>query len=236
MKSIFLLGALLTLSTSLFAQRQINDPNAEARTVETFHSIQVGGAFDVILSQGPQGLAVSAENKDAMERITTTVENGVLKIGFKYDKKIFNNPRKLKAYISAPSLQGINVSGASKLNIEGDFTAASMKMDLSGASKVWGTLKVSGAFDIDLSGASEANLSGTSNSLTVDASGASDLKASEFSTNTCTVDASGASIVRITVNKELSAELSGASRLTYGGTGMIRDISASGASKVSKKG
>jgi hypothetical protein len=50
------------------------------------------------------------------------------------------------------------------------------------------------------------------------------------------VEASGGSDVRITVNKELSANVSGGSDVYYKGNGLIRDLktSGSGIKKVSK--
>jgi hypothetical protein len=71
--------------------------------------------------------------------------------------------------------------------------------------------------------------------MTIDVSGASDIKAYDFTTTTCNIEASGASGVRITVDKELSAKLSGASNVTYKGGALIRDIKTSGASSVSRK-
>jgi hypothetical protein len=41
--------------------------------------------------------------------------------------------------------------------------------------------------------------------------------------------------VRITVDKELSARLSGASNVSYKGAALIRDIKTSGASNISRK-
>jgi hypothetical protein len=79
------------------------------------------------------------------------------------------------------------------------------------------------------------DITGSAHSVTINASGASDVKAYNFTTTTCNVDASGASGVRITVDKELSAKLSGASNVSYKGAAMIRDIKTSGASSISRK-
>jgi hypothetical protein len=108
-------------------------------------------------------------------------------------------------------------------------------LHLSGASDLEGELNVAGDLDVNLSGASDMTISGSSQNISVDVSGASDVKAYEFTTNTCKVDASGASEVRITVDKELSAKLSGASNVSYKGGAVIRDIKTSGASSVSRK-
>jgi hypothetical protein len=79
------------------------------------------------------------------------------------------------------------------------------------------------------------NVSGTAMQLTIDASGASDFRGFELSTDYCDAKASGASDINITVNKELSAHASGASDVQYKGGGVIKEIKSSGASSVSKK-
>jgi hypothetical protein len=50
----------------------------------------------------------------------------------------------------------------------------------------------------------------------------------------CDVRASGASDIRITVNKELTANVSGATDVKYKGDGVVKDIRSSGSSSISK--
>ena len=107
-------------------------------------------------------------------------------------------------------------------------------MNLSGASDLKGKLDVK-KLDVDISGASDLSVSGTVSKLNIEASGASDFKGYDLVTETCNVTASGASSIQITVNKELSAQASGASDVRYKGDGVIREIKSSGASSVSKK-
>lgn len=218
------------------AQMTINDPNAEARTVESFHAIQISSAFDVVLSQSnTEGLAVSANNKDAMTHIKTVVKSGTLHIWFDDGNKWWSKNPKLKAYISVKDLDLIKASGAADINIEGVLKVAELKLDLSGASDLEGAITVTNELSIDLSGASDINISGSADKVTIDANGASDVKAYEFKANTCSVEASGASSVRITADKEMSVKLSGASSLSYKGNAVIKDVKTSGSSSVSRK-
>jgi hypothetical protein len=72
--------------------------------------------------------------------------------------------------------------------------------------------------------------------LNIESSGASDVKGYGFSADFCTASVSGASDVNITVNKELTAHASGASNVYYRGDAVIKDMHASGASSIGKKG
>ena len=88
---------------------------------------------------------------------------------------------------------------------------------------------------IDLSGASDMTLTGLVGQLNIEASGASDFKGYDLAVDYCNAKASGASDIKITVNKELSAEASGASDVNYKGSGLMRDIKTSGSSSISRR-
>src|SRR5688500_14801536 len=117
MKKIQVMLISMLMSAVLFAQKTINDPNAEARTVGSFHAIRVSNAFDVYISQGGEdAVAISASKPEYKEKIITKVENGVLVIRFDDDKKFWkgwnNDKQKLKAYISIKKIDKLDVSGA----------------------------------------------------------------------------------------------------------------------------
>lgn len=236
MKSAFSFLFAVLLATAGQAQKTVYDANAEPRTVTSFHAITISNAFDVIITQGSEeSLAVSAATKEDLERIETKVENGVLKIRYDENKKWWKGNKKLKAYIALKNLDALHVSGACEIKIDGSLRTPSLDLHLSGASDLSGELNVEGQLTANLSGASDMDVTGSARSVEIDASGASDVKAYNFTTNTCSVDASGASGVRITVDKELSAKLSGASNVSYKGAALIRDIKTSGASSISRK-
>lgn len=236
MKQLFLFVFAASLAAAANAQKTVYDANAEQRTVTSFRAIQVSNSFDVYLTQGnDESVAVSAASKEDLSHIEVKVQDGVLMIRYQDGKKWWNGNKKLKAYIALKNIDELRASGACDIKIEGSLHAASLKVNLSGATDLKGELNIDGALDADLSGASDMDVSGSAQNVTIDASGASDVKAYNFTTNICTVDASGASGVRITVDKELSAKLSGASNVSYKGAALIRDIKTSGASSISRK-
>src|SRR5215203_3109141 len=236
MKNFLLALVFVSISGLVGAQKVVNDPNAEIRNVSSFHAVHISNSFEVIITQGTQeSLAVSAENKEDVKDIKTYVEGGTLKILFDHKDKWWPKNRKLKAYIAVKNLDEIKGSGSCNIKIDGALNVSDLKIGFSGASDLEGKLVVSSKLDIHLSGASDIDITGSANDAIIDISGASDIKAFDFKTTNCKVDASGASSVRITVDKELSAELSGASSVHYKGTAMIKEIKTSGASSISRK-
>ena len=71
-----------------------------------------------------------------------------------------------------------------------------------GASDLKGKLMVDNNLEVELSGASDMQVSGNASSLKANLSGACDFKGYDLVTDYCDIKASGASGVNITVNKD----------------------------------
>src|SRR5678815_2732900 len=237
MKKIVSLLVITGLITTASAQKTINDANAQKRNVSGFHAIEVSGGIDLYLSQGEEGVAVSASKEEYRAKIKTEVKDGVLKIWYEWNSNFrmdWGN-RKLKAYVSFKNLDRLEGSGGSDISVDGSIKVSKLAMEVSGGSDFDGKVETD-ELTIHASGGSDVDISGKAAKLTIDASGGSDFKGYDLAADICNVEASGGSDVHITVNKELSANASGGSDVYYKGTGMIRDLKTSGSSikKVSK--
>jgi hypothetical protein len=233
-KILFILWLGLLGLSSRAQQTIVHDANAELRPVKGFHGVEVSNAIDLYLSKGDEEtVAVSAKDIKWRDRIVTEVVNGILRIRLEGKGWTVGN-NKLKAYVSFTTLDQIKASGASDVYVDGVIAGDQLSLDLSGASDFKGAVKV-GSLRLDQSGASDAHITGiVSGKTTIRSSGASDVKAYDLVTDDCDVHATGASDIRITVNKGLSADLSGASSVYYRGEGVIRESHSSGASNVKK--
>jgi hypothetical protein len=224
----------------LSAQKTIiHDPNARLRSVGDFHRIDVSDAIDLYLSQGDkETVVVSASDAKWRDRIRTEVGDGILKISLASSRKRGSNvaDHKLKVYISFTTLDRLVASGESDIYVDGIISGRALSISLSGSSDFKGAVQVE-ELRLQQSGASDALITGNVSGMTsIEASGASNLKAYDLVTGACNARASGASEIRITINKELTAHASGASRVYYHGAPVIREMHSSGASNISKKG
>jgi hypothetical protein len=228
---------LTVVSLNSFAQQTIiNDKNAEVRNVEEFNAIKVSGAIDVYLSQGnADAVAVSASEEKYRDKIITEVVNGTLKIYFDGDKLGWNmGNKKLKAYVSFRDLYSLEAGGASSFKIDGTISGANLDVRLTGASDLNGNVKFS-KIVAELTGASQIKVSGSVVNIDINATGASDVKSYDLTTDNCSVKATGASDIRLTVNKEISVNATGASSIVYKGDAVMTNVHTTGASSVSKK-
>lgn len=231
-----LLSASILAFSTINAQKTLKDGNVELREASNFTGIDVSGGFDVFLTNGTEEtVGVSASNADYQKYIKVEVKNGVLHIYFKPNSARWNvRNLRLKAYISYKTLNKLSISGATDVRLMDTWRTTSAHIELSGASDLVGAVDFEEA-RVNQNGASDMRISGTVGKINVDLSGASTFKGYELATQYCNARASGASDIRITVNKELSVNVSGASDVYYRGEALIRDIKTSGASSVAKR-
>ena len=216
----------------------INDPNAVVRSARNFHAIHIGDGIDLYLSQGnEEAVAVSASKAEYRDKITTVVENGVLKI--RYGPKdnwnfSWNGGRHLKAYVSFKSLDDLDGSGGSDIYVNGTIKVPKLRLNVSGGSDFKGAVDIND-LNIGLSGGSDVNITGRSGNLKIDASGGSDFKGYDLISDIIYAEGSGGSDMQVNVNKELTVHTSGGSDVYYKGNGVIRESKTSGGGSVSKR-
>jgi hypothetical protein len=234
---VFFVGCLLVLSVRA-QQTVIQDPNAELRPVKGYHGIRVSSAINLYLSQGQEEkVVVSAKDIKMRDKIITEVVDGILIIRVEGSWKWWHmGNSKLKAYVSYTTLDEITASGASDVYVDGVITGDKLTLDLSGASDFKGAVKVN-ALSLEQSGASDSHITGqVSGTATIRSSGASDVKGYDLVIEECSAHASGASDIRITVNKQIDADATGASSIYFKGAGVLRESHSSGASNVGHSG
>jgi len=240
MKRFILLIMLVSTAMVGLAQVEKNlvyDGNAEVRKHQGFTAIEVSSAIDLYISQGSEeAVAVSANDDEILKRIRTEMRGSVLRIYF--DGKGLNwrkwNNNKMKAYVTFKSITGIEASGACNVKVSGKIKADQLRIQMSGASDFKGEVE-SENLKMEASGASRIQVTGTVAKLNIDANGASDVRCYDLNSDYCKIDATGASVARISVNKELSAQASGASAVYYKGEGLIRDINTSGGATIKRR-
>ena len=225
LKRILSMRIILVLTAVLPQTILAQDHNItiQERNVALFDAVDVGGAFTIILSQGDPQMVKVETDENLQSRVTTEVEDGVLKIS----GKAMNNPGKLNIYVTIKQLHSLNVSGAASVKGENMFTSDHIRIETSGAAKATLEIKTT-ALNTEVSGASDLKLSGSSTEHTSELSGAGQLKALDLLTSRSTLDISGAAEGRITAKDEINAEVSGAGKLTYYDEPAVKHINKSG--------
>jgi hypothetical protein len=184
---------------------------SENRDVRGFKGVDVSSAFQVeITAQKDFSVTVEADD-NILPLIETEVDDGVLKI--KCDRRV--SPKTpMKIIISAPDIDSLETSGVANI--------------------ILNSIKNTG-LHIDSSGASKILVTGETNKLVVEVSGATKIDAEGLVTENADIDSSGASNVKVNVTGTLRTDASGASKITYSGSPRELDTKKSGGASVSPR-
>lgn len=183
----------------------------ENRDVKGFTQIDVSGNIQVeIIAQKDFSLEVEADD-NLLQFIKTEVRGNVLQIE---SEKRLNTNNPIIVRISAPNIEDLDASGASKINLT-NLSNESLQIHTSGASKV--------------------TVEGVTANLEIKVSGASKIDAENLKAENASIDASGASKISVSASNNLKVDASGASKILYIGTPNNLEKKISGASKVVQK-
>lgn len=207
--------------------------------VSNFKGIQAQSVFDVTVRRSSKYSLEIEISKEYEDYLDIKVVNGTLRLGFKN----INSARRLFAHmdkciavatVTLPELEGVYLSGASKLSSDDvfDLRGRDFRLDVSGASKLYNLNINGGDARITISGASKVYLCGKFEDVDIDLSGASGFEF-EADTEDLDIDTSGSSTATIFGNfEDVEASCSGASGINISGSADSLDIDCSGASGV----
>ena len=236
MKKLYFAIAILFMS--LLSARAADVIIEKNYNLKDFRGLSISSTFEVTAVQSDTysvNIAVPAEYAPYLD---IRVTGGILNIGFK------NLPRKLNAAsivkspavarVSMPSLERLSLSGASKFESEDAFNIgnADFQISVSGASEVK-RVEVYGAdANIDVSGASRANIAGSFIDVGIVASGTARVMLTADGED-LDVKASGSAVADIEgLYEDFKFKTSGAANITVKGGAANMEVECSGASSV----
>lgn len=232
--SLLLVAGLITTS---FAQKTINDANAEKRTVGSFHGIDVATGIELTLTKGTtEEVAVSASEIEYRDKIVTEVVNGILKIHYEtktgaINKK--NESKHLRAYVSYKSLDLLHVTTGAEANVDGVLEATTFELKANTGGLVKAEMNI-GTLTVDQNTGSKITLTGKVDKLEAEGDTGSKFMGENLTTNTCVVEMSTGAGIYISVEKELNVKADTGGYIKYKGNAGIREIKTNTGGYVSK--
>jgi len=217
-----------------------------------FTIVEVGSGFDVEITQsGSYNISITTDS-NVIDYVQASKTGDKLTIGLKSGEY---QSVTLRAEITMPELQELELSGGTHGTVEGFVSTHKFLLDLSGGSflnmvdtsvgdidtnlgggsNLNGGLTSSGDAQFTLGGGSRLRLEGAANDLRISASEGSHLDLSDFPVHNANVNLGGGSLSTINLDGRLEADLSGGSTLLYIGEPTMGDINTSGGSTVSRK-
>lgn len=200
--------------------------NEQVYTVSDFNRLDIGDAMHVTVVKGAFYEINAKGDRRNLDDLEVSKMGNTLVTRFTKNR---NRRHTTYITISMPELVGANFYGATTATI-GGFDTNEFSINLSGAS--YAQVDIGAVItQANLSGASNLTLSGSSEKVISDVSGASLLKAYSLNAQDFMVTASGASHAYVKASKTLIAEASGASSILYRGDAVVTS-KASGGSTI----
>jgi hypothetical protein len=192
--------------------------------------LDVAYGFDVRVRLGqPEAVTVTYDDNLA-DLLDVGVDGRTLRIQLKPQSNIQNRPT-LRAEVTMSRLEELRAAGASTVTVTGRIPDSGLRLLVSGSSRVAADLALDQA-DATVSGSSRLELTGTANTLSAQGSGASRLELADLHLQDLNIRLSGASRASVQVDRTITAQVSGASNLTYKGTPQFRNRDTSGGSSI----
>ena len=221
--------------------------------VSGFTAVRADGCAEVLLVEGSGPVTVEADD-NVMEFVAVRVEGNTLRIGLHTPDVRRISDITLRATVPAGrNLSALRAKGASRIDVRPVVTAERLSVEASGAASIRASVRTdacditaTGASDIkiacdgglmktDASGAAKIELSGTASQLTAETSGAAKLRAEGLDAEICRAEASEASKISLRCTRKLTADASGAAKITYTGGSTDNTVSKSGAGSVKRR-
>ncbi|RFZ82292.1 DUF2807 domain-containing protein [Mucilaginibacter terrenus] len=225
----------LILAAALVAVNGLAMANTEDRHLSGFNGVNVGGSFDVYITQGStESVKVDAPS-DIIGRIVTEVEGGTLKI---YTKRDENNNwswhnKKVVVYVSIKDINNITLAGSGDVFFKEGIRANNLKIRLSGSGDITGKLDVSN-LESSIAGSGDITVSGSADVSSVSVVGSGDYTGQNLVTKNTSVKVAGSGDARVNVSEKLDASVVGSGDVHY--TGSVKNINSSkaGSGSVSR--
>ena len=154
------------------------------------------------------------------KRYDVYVNGQTLVIDYDDNRKLFwkrnlTGDSEIRITITMPALRSLDVTGAGKLKFRG-FDEDAVNIKLMGAIMADGDLNAN-TLDVELTGASTLDLTGSGRLMEADIVGASGLRAYGYEVKHCIVEAHGASMAKVNVTETLEIKKGIASSVSHRG-------------------
>jgi hypothetical protein len=204
-----------------------DEEEEQGRLLRDFDEVEITGKFDVRISQG-HDYSVELVGPDREKEKYNIYRSGESLVIEYQGKRNFNwnakdmNIEDMRINIVMPSLEKLEATGFGTIRFE-DFGGEDMDIEAHGPIKIRGDLRTQD-LSINLTGKSEADLSGSATSLNARLELASRLRAYNLDVVDAMVEVSGASFAKVNVSGTLEIEEGVASSVDFRGnpTSVIR--------------
>ncbi|MDT8382285.1 MAG: head GIN domain-containing protein [Brevefilum sp.] len=204
------------------------EPVLTAEFEQEFSKIDFKGAGEVNILHGDSCALDIQGDQELVEKVKTEISDGMLTITFKTDENVWRGlnevgeESRLRYDIKVKSLEALKLDGAGSIHSDA-LTGESLKIQHDGLGKVVLTNLAYENLDVDLGGLGEIEVEGEVQKQSVHIGGAGAYKAALLKSQEAEVVVNGAGMVKVWVETNLVASLTGAGSIKYKGAPVLEE-------------
>jgi hypothetical protein len=200
----------------------------EERQVSGFNGLEISGDIAVHVKQDAAAAVRLETDENLMPYVEVFTSGSRLVIRTKEGYNL-DPSNDIIVYVSAPSINSVEVSGSSDVVGEGTFSGNNeLTLTTSGSGSIFLEVEME-KVSTHVSGSGSIDLKGHANSFKGSASGSGGLKCFDLSTDNAELHLSGSGSAEVNVSRELDVHVSGSGDVKYKGNPNVnKSISGSG--------
>jgi hypothetical protein len=201
----------------------------ETRQVPAFQGVKVHLPAEVIYTKGPDCTLELQGQRNILDEIRTRVNDNILSIDFRHDANIRRH-EPIVIRITAPQASLLELHGAGKIEVNGSFDPATVRLYISGSATIDAENFQSNKIEAGISGSGRIIVrGGAANEGRATISGSAYIDMADVQVKDAYTTISGSGNIRIHATDYLKANISGSGSVFYKGTPTIQSsISGSG--------
>ena len=234
MKPLLLLLSIALLTGCRFAFDKTvegsTDIKTEQRNVSGFTSIEVGGPFQVTITQGSDFKVSVTADDNLMEYIETRLNGQTLEI-IEKDNFSLRGTKGIQVAVQMPEVKDLSLAGSGLIAATSTLKSNSkIGISLAGSGKIQAELDAP-EIDFDLGGSGSATLSGQTRKMGITIGGSGDCVAEALKSENCNVSIGGSGTAKVYASQTLDVSIGGSGDVYYAGQPKINQ-SIGGSGKV----
>ncbi len=183
----------------------------DVRKPGEFQAVELDGAYDVVLTQGPITEVRIETDTNLLDRIKTSVSDGKLTIESSGN---LQPSKSITVSISSPNYRSIESNGSSDIRGATPIVSPDLNLTLDGSGSYTLGLSVK-ALKSSIAGSGTITLNGSAQSHSAEIDGSGDLHTDSLVVNEAKIDISGSGDAAMNVLSRLDASISGSGGVRY---------------------
>lgn len=237
MKNLFTcLLAIASLALIASCKRNVlrgeGDKGTASPAVSSFNEVSVDLSLNTVINVQP-GSSPSVQlagHTNLLKHIVATVKDNCLYINTDLDDTWKIESDDVVVTVTVPSIASLSLTGSSDASIHGAIAGPSFLLDITGSGDVIIDNVSSDTLAVEASGATKLKINGGKVKIAhYDISGAGEINAYPLQTEETIAEISGAGTSHVTATNKLVADISGAGSVKYKGhPNVVKDVSGAG--------